>query len=486
MTCGAGASFLVLGFGTARCNHTTGPIDSNVERPVLRLGVSNAPALSTERGVRQFILNLSSEGLLRVNQEGRLEAWLAEGWKQSADGLTLTIRLRDGVKFHDGTSVDAAAIVAILNDNLTKSLKYLADDVASISARGSRDIDIRFRRPSSMFADSLMDVQIVKDDTAVGTAGFMASASGAGTVAPFDDYYLGRPGLGGLTISSYRNARAAWADLLRDQIDMLYEVGTEAIEALQGARNISLYTFDRPYQYGAFLNTRNPKLRSPEVRQALNEAIDRAALVRAALGGHGTPSAGPVSPRHWAFTRNGDTFEFKPQSAIKKLGKPLELKCVTIAEAPFDQIALVVKQQLKAVGVDLDVEGVPMDQVVARLARDDFEIVLAEFASGWSLSRPYRYWHSHGTLNSIRFASEPVDLALDRMRHSVNDDEYRAAVAAFQQAVADDPPAMFLAWSERSRAISSRFDVQPQPGRDVLSTLRLWHLSTDKPNATKH
>jgi hypothetical protein len=47
-------------------------------------------------------------------------------------------------------------------------------------------------------------------------------------------------------------------------------------------------------------------------------------------------------------------------------------------------------------------------------------------------------------------------------------------VAALQRAIVDDPPAIFLAWSQRARAVSTRFHVPVEPGRDILSTLRLW------------
>jgi len=50
----------------------------------------------------------------------------------------------------------------------------------------------------------------------------------------------------------------------------------------------------------------------------------------------------------------------------------------------------------------------------------------------------------------------------------------RAAAGSIQQAFMDDPAAVFLAWSVRARAISKRFDVQAEEGRDVLSTIRLW------------
>jgi ABC-type transport system substrate-binding protein len=119
------------------------------------------------------------------------------------------------------------------------------------------------------------------------------------------------------------------------------------------------------------------------------------------------------------------------------------------------------------------------------LSTDDFETVLLEYSSGWSVMRAYRWWHSKGVANQMHFDSPRVDAALDHVRHAVTDEEYRAAVAEFQQAISDDPPAIFLAWSERSRAVSKRFDVQPEPGRDVLATLRLWRPTADKVNATQ-
>jgi hypothetical protein len=44
----------------------------------------------------------------------------------------------------------------------------------------------------------------------------------------------------------------------------------------------------------------------------------------------------------------------------------------------------------------------------------------------------------------------------------------------------EDPPAIFLVWSHRTRAVSTRFDVQAEPGRDILSTLRSWRPAADK------
>jgi ABC-type oligopeptide transport system substrate-binding subunit len=101
--------------------------------------------------------------------------------------------------------------------------------------------------------------------------------------------------------------------------------------------------------------------------------------------------------------------------------------------------------------------------------------VLFDAISAPSLFRPFLWWHSKSTSNSAGFASPAVDNALDRIRHAGSDDEYRAGVAAFQRATIEDPPAIFLAWSERARAVSKRFVVtETTAGRDILSQLRLW------------
>src|SRR5580765_2677546 len=119
---------------------------------------------------------------------------------------------------------------------------------------------------------------------------------------------------------------------------------------MEGASSVSLYTFYRPYQYAILLNARSPKLRSPRTRRALNQAVDRSAIVRLALAGHGTPSAGPVSQHHWAFRDPGTTFDYAPAAAAAPLEKShpgrMSLRCLTPAGSPYERLALVLKQQL--------------------------------------------------------------------------------------------------------------------------------------------
>jgi predicted DNA-binding WGR domain protein len=136
---------------------------------------------------------------------------------------------------------------------------------------------------------------------------------------------------------------------------------------------------------------------------------------------------------------------------------------------------LTVKRQLAAAGVDMQIKEITQDALAEAANSNKFEAMLVDAASGPSLFRSYRRWHSRGGSTTQTIDSSAVDAALDRVRHAASDEEYRDGVRAFQQAIVDSPPAIFLAWGERARAVSRRFEVpRPEDGRDALATLRLW------------
>jgi ABC-type transport system substrate-binding protein len=148
---------------------------------------------------------------------------------------------------------------------------------------------------------------------------------------------------------------------------------------------------------------------------------------------------------------------------------------------------LEVKRQLAAVGIDMDVEGASRDEIFERASTGHYEAAIIEALSGPTLFRPYMVWHSDGPLNIGHSGGPTVDKALDRVRHATDEAAFRSAVAGMQHAFMEDPPAIFLAWSVRARAVSKRFAVPAaEPGRDILSTLRLWKPATDERHASRN
>jgi hypothetical protein len=154
------------------------------------------------------------------------------------------------------------------------------------------------------------------------------------------------------------------------------------------------------------------------------------------------------------------------------------LKFVALVPPEFERLALVLKTQLEAVGVEMSLRETSLEDLDQALLSGKFETVLTDFISGPSIFRVYRAWHSQGSLRG-NVGNDRLDQALDRVRLSTNETEYRMAVSALQNATIDDPPAVFLAWGERARAVNRRFDVHVEPGRDILTTLRLWRPVND-------
>jgi hypothetical protein len=110
-----------------------------------------------------------------------------------------------------------------------------------------------------------------------------------------------------------------------------------------------------------------------------------------------------------------------------------------------------------------------------------------EGIAGPTLMRVYNFWHSGGMNSRSTVATAAVNAALDRARYAENEVEYRQAVAHVLNAFENDPPAVFLAFSERARAVSKRFAVPSEPGRDIMGPLvRLWRPASDERQARRN
>ena len=90
-------------------------------------------------------------------------------------------------------------------------------------------------------------------------------------------------------------------------------------------------------------------------------------------------------------------------------------------------------------------------------------------------------WHSRGSFNPGTLGSGHLDDGTGSIRFATlrptTNIEPRSAV--FRTRLSRILPAIFLAWSERARAVNRRFDVAAEPGRDILTTLRLWRPTND-------
>ncbi len=425
--------------------------------------------------VRRAAMNIAIEALLTIQRNGRPLPRMAESWSVSDHGRLLRIHLPPSLTFHSGRPATAAVIRSILLARAPAALGPIYSDVQEIRAPTDREVEFVLRQPSPFVLERLDDdIPFADPDSpSAGTGPFYVSGQGREIAMPANaGYHGGKPLIDQISFKPYSSVRAAWADMLRGQVDMLYDVGSDAFESLESSSQVKIFRFQRGYAYVVLLNLRKPYLNDARFRRELNAAIDRSALVAEVFRGHGIPADAAILPQHWAFATDLPRFRYDPHPVDVRHVKP-RLKCL-FTDSSLERLALIVQRQLQATGVDLDIELVSAEQAVSRLVSGDFDAVLGDVELGPNLARSYLFWHSGAPNNWGGYVNPDVDKALDSIRHAPSDDAYRNGVAAFERAIVDDPPAIFLAWGERARVVSTRFEVAPDPDNAVLRTLQLW------------
>jgi peptide/nickel transport system substrate-binding protein len=470
-------AWLLVLTSTARCG-SSGPAPSSSGNTI-RIGIGGLPQQTPQAGLQQLIRNLSIEGLVRFYEDGRPSPWLAEGWTTAPDNLSLMLQLRPQSKFHDGTPVTAPIIVDILRRSLPDWIgpAFFAD-IDQILPLDNR-VQIRLREPSRLMVEALEITIQRPGKPGIGTGPYIApTATAQAALQANHNYYLGRPAIERVALVPYPSVRTAWAELLRNNLDMLYEVNIDALDSLQASRSVSVFSYLRHYQYVIMFGARATSLKSAAVRRELNAALDRDAIVQVALNGHGVPSIGPVPPQHWALDKTARRLHFEPRLARSLASRHLQFTCLVPVDSVYGRMALAIKQQLANVSVDMKVQEVSQDQLFQAGRSKDFEALLIDVISGPSVFRSYRHLRSNVPFDLKPVGNADIDAALDHIRHASSDADYKAGVTELQQAVVDDPPEIFLVWGERARAVSRRFIVPTTDNGIDPTSIRLWRPTT--------
>jgi peptide/nickel transport system substrate-binding protein len=493
-----GLSSIVLMLGglcASACDGSVGATTPVEPSPPLQvqIGVAVPATGAANVGVRGLVSGLYGEGLVFADRVGRMGPRLAARWTWLQGGKVLELKLREGVTFHDGSRLDAPTTASRLEQQFAQDpYAFTYRSVRRIEAADELTVRVRLARPEALLLEDLADVTVTKG--AIGTGPFFLDGTvtekGA-TLRRFDRYHQGQPGVERVDVRTYPSLRNAWSAMMRGEINMLQEVSREAAPFVEAESSVRTYPMLRPYVNAVSFNVRHPILARREVRQALNYAVDRDAIVRDVMEGRGERADGPVWKYHWAYSTAQKTYEFNPELARLKLdaaGFPrpaaapggrmpsrFRFTCLMFGDdARFERMAIVLQKQLYDVGVDMQFEAVPLRTLLDRFSSGDFDALLTESISGRSLTWLYRQWRSKpkrllGELNSGYTAA---DATLDRLRDTFNDAELKSTVGELQRIFYEDPPAIFVAWPQTSRAISARIRVPYENSMDVVG--RLW------------
>lgn len=443
--------------------------------------------------VGAFVEALATDPLITIDWQGRPAPRLAERWSFRDRGQRLEFTLRPDVRFHDASPLTSDEVVRALRALLAGG-RLGSNAIQSIDSDGPDKVAVALSRPDAF----------IFEDLAIGLSRFGHPGIGTGPfrivhkkspieLQAFSGYYRGRPAIDRIRIHTYDTQRSAWAAMMRGEVDSLHEVSREAADFVEAQSGVRTYPYPSPYYIPLVFNVRRPVLQNVEVRRALSEAVDRQAIVTDALHGRGIAAEGPLWPQFWAFSPGQHSYSYNPQSARNRLeaaGYPLHpaangqmpkrfsFTCLYWNDGPqYERIALVLQKQLFDVGVDVQMQPLPLNELYGRITSGNFDAFLLQMTSGHTLSFAYRFWHSAPPGKAvIQSGYNSTDAILDRLRASTSDEETRAGVADLQRVLYDDPPAIFLVWPTLERAVSNRFDVPVEPNRDIISVVWQWRL----------
>ncbi len=350
-------------------------------------------------------LYLIYDRLLNFNpQSGAIEPGLATQWGFSgANNLTFTMTIRPGVKFQDGTPLDAAAVVASLQHFQKIGLLNDLQPVASITAPSSNKVVMTLKSPYSPLPAILADrAGMIVSPTAVAKYGsnFGTHPVGAGpyqfvsevtndsvNVVRFPGYWGGPAPLAGIDWKVFQTDTALVSAIKTGVVQVASGVSPNDVNSLKADSQLVVNVGPSSGITDMYFNAKLAPVSNPDVRLAFNYALNRQDLLTVATGGlgavawqvlpQGSPGYAATESPTWPQNVS------KAKSLLAQAGYPngLTLNCVTLNGIGYENTGPVIQSQEAAAGFKVHIKF----ETVAESNNDFFtkKDVPCYFA-GWS------------------------------------------------------------------------------------------------------
>ncbi|WP_137723088.1 ABC transporter substrate-binding protein [Prescottella subtropica] len=400
-------------------------------------------------------------------QSQTFEPQLAKSFEESADHLTWTLKLRDGVTFSDGTPLDANAVVASINrynQRRGANSQVYTQMVKSTEAKDGSTVVFTLNQPWRTFPAILSfgHGMIVAPSAQQGDK-FTPIGAGPFTVVSLapqqelqlkarQDYWGGAPNLEGLKFVAI-NAEQPKIDALKTNgVDMIYLRNAETVNAAKDEFPGYIETVSMS-MVGQLNNAEGRPASDPRVRQAIAYAVDPEVLNQRARNGQGMPGTDLFQP--WSIW-HGETDGITPDAAkakelveqAKADGFNGKITYVGVNEPNAQQIALAVQAQLNAVGFDVVLENTSnITDMVKRLYVDrNYDVSFGAYSISDVAPeiRLFSSLSSTSTNNILGYKNPKMDELLGKVLSAPDETAKRAAIDEIQQLVNTDQP--FLAW----------------------------------------
>jgi len=335
------------------------------------------PTAGAAAAIDEIVYANIFEGLTRIGSNGSVQPGLAESWSLSEDGLTYTFKLHEGVKFHDGTDLDAGDVVFSLDraraDDSVNAQKTLFSAIDTVEAVDDLTVKVTLDHPQGAFLYNLGwgDAVIVAPESAesnkekpVGTGPFRFDnwAKGSAVTLVKNPDYWGNPvALDTATFRFIADPAAATAALLAGDVQAFPNFpAPEAIPQFEADPRFAVVIGSTEGETILATNNGKEPFDKLEVRQAIAHAIDRQAIIDGAMFGLGTPIGSHFAPHHPAYVELVETYPYDPEKSkelLAEAGYPDGFKATLKLPPPSyaRRGGEIVAAQLREVGIDLEI-----------------------------------------------------------------------------------------------------------------------------------
>lgn len=438
------------------------------------------------------------DGLMGLKSNGPdklpdvVPALAAEAPVSNAELTSWTVKIREGVTFHDGTPFDVADVVdtytAVLDPASASDIAHAFDMVKSVAPTPNTPNSVTFELnyPYSQFPSRLLlaiapSEKIMKDGKVIGTAEASSLNREPVGTGPYklaeltaeravftanEAYFKGAPQITKLTTVYLPDDNARAQRMTAGEFDgtVLPPALAKSFEGKDG------YQIDAPDSAdwrGVSFASGVEFTKSPAVRRALNMAVDRKTIIESVLAGRGVLAETPVAPVYGDAFEPNATFPYDVEGAKKILAdegwapgadgilaKGGERAAFTIAYKPSDTVrrdlSTAFQGEMAKIGIEVKLEGLTFDKIEPRVS--ELGILLGGGDKPYSLdTQLHAALHSRmpGAAswdNPSGYATEAMDAALDSARKVVDDSARAADYRKVQMEYIQDPSYVMFAF----------------------------------------
>lgn len=432
------------------------------------------------------------ETLFSYDENMVLQPELASGYEKTSD-TEWKITLREGVKFHDGTIMDADAAVYSLNrvldsDNTRKS-EY--DFIDSITSDSENSITIRTKYPYSPTIASLTDpiMSIVSPkaedlkNKPVGTGPFKFKSYTRDvsiSLERFDDYWNGVPQIASVDVYYITDSMTRLFKLESGEVDIITGVPQSEVKTLQNNEDYTVFTKETLRSYFLYVNTKKEPFSDINFRQALNYALDRQEIVDIALERiGGTPAKGVMpSVSEWSINDELELIqrnetrakELLSQAELEDIdndgwleydGKNFEINIVTYTNRPqLKPSAEVIETQFESIGLKTSVTIMDSSAIEADMSNSKYDLALYAWVVAPTGDPDYffsKHFHSNGTeAKKTGYSNLQVDEWINDARQTIDEDTRKEYYDNVQWQILEDCPEIIVFYQNAMDATSSK------------------------------